>query len=94
MKSFDEVRGTFEQMVTVANAKVDSDLDSDVVIEIDRVVLGYARISEADSYDTGLMVPVWDFQGKKTDEYGTEYKGGIMTINAIDGSVIDRSLGY
>ena len=94
MKSFDEVRGTFEQMVTVANAKVDSDSDSDVVIEIDRVVLGYARISEADSYDTGLMVPVWDFQGKKTDEYGTEYKGGIMTINAIDGSVIDRSLGY
>ena len=94
MKSFDEVRGTFEQMVMIANAKTDSEVDSNVAIEIDRVVLGYARISEADSYDTGLMVPVWDFQGKKTDEYGIEYKGGIMTINAIDGSVIDRSLGY
>lgn len=94
MKSFDEVRGTFEQMVMIANAKTDSEVDGNVAIEIDRVVLGYARISEADSYDTGLMVPVWDFQGKVTDEYGMEYKGGIMTINAIDGSVIDRSLGY
>ena len=94
MKSFDEVRGAFEQMVMIANAKTDSEVDGNVAIEIDRVVLGYARISEADSYDTGLMVPVWDFQGKVTDEYGMEYNGGIMTINAIDGSVIDRSLGY
>ena len=52
------------------------------------------RISEADSYDTGLLVPVWDFQGKVTDEYGSEFAGSVMTINAIDGSIIDRSLGY
>lgn len=96
MKTFEEVRSTFETMVTVANAE-DPDLlgEGNTTIEIDRVILGYARISEADSYDTGLMVPVWDFKGTKTDSYGhyADY-GSVMTINAIDGSVIDRNLGY
>lgn len=97
MKTFEEVRSTFETMVTVANA-VDPYIYEDggsVTIEIDRVILGYARISEADSYDTGLVVPVWDFKGKKTNSYGsgTTY-GSVITINAIDGSIIDRQLGY
>lgn len=96
MKTFEEVRNNFETMVTVTNA-TDPDLTEDVSvsIEVDRVILGYARISEADSYDTGLMVPVWDFKGKKTDSirYDSTY-GSVMTINAIDGSVIDRKVGY
>lgn len=95
MKTFEEVRSTFETMVTVANAEDPDIREENTTIEIDRVILGYARISEADSYDTGLMVPVWDFKGKKTDSYGylSDY-GSVMTINAIDGSVIDRNLGY
>ena len=94
MKTFDEIKAAFEKMVLITNAKSDSELDSGVTVEIHRVVLGYARISEADSYDTGLLVPVWDIQGKVTDEYGNESVGSIMTINTIDGSIIDRSLGY
>lgn len=94
LKSFDEIKDTFEKMVMITNAKTDSELDSGVTVQVNRVVLGYARISEADSYDTGLLVPVWDFEGKVTDEYGLEYAGSVMTINAIDGSIIDRSLGY
>ena len=94
LKSFDEIKDTFEKMVMITNAKTDSELDSGVTVQINRVVLGYARISEADSYDTGLLVPVWDFEGKVTDEYGLEYAGSVMTINAIDGSIVDRSLGY
>ena len=94
MKPFNEIKDTFEKMVTIANAKSDSESDLGVTVQIDRVVLGYARISEADSYDTGLLVPVWDFEGKVTNEYGQENAGSIMTINAIDGSIIDRSLGY
>lgn len=94
MKTFEEVRSNFETMVTVVNA-TDLEENVSVSIDVDRVILGYARISEVDSYDTGLMVPVWDFKGKKTDSFGwnTTY-GSIMTINAIDGSVIDREAGY
>jgi hypothetical protein len=54
-----------------------------------------------------LLVPVWDFFGVQipdTSGYpdkkkaGLDYEhmmsGSLLTINAIDGSVIDRSLGY
>ena len=38
---------------------------------------------------------IGDFIGTKTDQYGYEVQNAvIMSINAIDGSVIDRSLGY
>lgn len=100
MKSFEDIRSTFETMVTVTNAQ-DADPDTGdvppVTIDIDRVVLGYTRISEADSYDTGLLIPVWDFKGTVQDQYsektGGNY-GSVLTINAIDGSIVDRSLGY
>lgn len=93
MKSFDEIKGIFEQMVVVTNARTEEDIN--VTIDIDRVVLRYTRISEANSFDTGLLVPVWDFDGIVTDEYGSVFKeANVLTINAIDGSVIDRELGY
>lgn len=90
MKTFEEIKNIFEKMVIVANAQE----GVQVFIEIDRVVLGYARISEADSYDTGLLIPVWDFQGRRTYGNGLTDYGSLLTVNAIDGSVIDRSLGY
>lgn len=95
MKSFDEVKNIFEKMVTIVNAE-DSIAEGSqgTEIQVDRVVLGYVRVSEADSYDTGLLVPVWDFMGEIKDSYGIHNKGSILAINAIDGSVIDRTLGY
>ena len=81
LKNFDEVK--------------EEASDGNVTIDIDSVKLRYTRISEKDSFDTGLLVPVWDFIGTKTDQYGYEVQNAvIMSINAIDGSVIDRSLGY
>lgn len=96
LKNFDEVKDIFEQMAITMNA-VNSEEASDgnVTIDIDSVKLRYTRIREKDSFDTGLLVPVWDFIGTKTDQYGYEVQNAvIMSINAIDGSVIDRSLGY
>ncbi len=91
MKSFEEVRGIFEKMVMIANARE----EETIAIDIDRVALGYARISEADSFDTGLLVPVWDFMGTVTNEtFGQEEYRSVLTINAVDGSIIDRELGY
>lgn len=82
LKDFSEIKQTFEKMVVIANAQKDYPVD----ISINKVILGYARISEKNSFDTGLLVPVWDF-----------FDGNnkiVMTINAIDGSVINRQLGY
>ncbi len=97
MKSFDEIKDIFEQMVVVANA-TGSDEEEKVSIDVNRVILRYTRISEENSFDTGLLVPVWDFMGRKTDQYGEKQvlksDTCILTINAIDGTIIDRRLGY
>ena len=97
LKSFDDVKSTFEQMILVSNATSEESIRKE--IEIDRVVLGYCRVSEADSYDTGLLIPVWDFIGKTStyyvdESFATYNYGSILTINAIDGTIVDRSLGY
>lgn len=94
MKTFDEVKDIFEQMIVVTQAmdKVKVDL------KVDRVVLRYMRISEENSFDTGLLVPVWDFLGTRSEDYGGAKMdrgyNSLLTINAIDGSVIDKELGY
>ena len=94
IKSFEDVRETFEKMMVVTNAGK----YTTKVFDIDRVRLSYSRISEANSYDTGLIVPVWDFSGYcETASDGViisdDYKTALA-INAIDGSIIDPDLGY
>ena len=94
LKSFQEVRSTFEQMLPVTLSGV----DEQHTVDVKRVRLSYSRISEKDSFDTGLVVPVWSFEGTDTQyddkngSYGTS--GVLMAINAIDGSVINGALGY
>lgn len=66
--------------------------------EIKEVKLGLMRICEKDHTTNALLVPVWDFFGTCTGEDGS-VKGldgfdSWLTINAIDGSIIDRQSGY
>ena len=94
MKTYEDIIKTFEDMIAIKHA-VESE-DEKREITVDRVTLSYARICEEDSLTNGLLVPVWDFQGKsKLIKHGNSYTtNDVMTINAIDGTVIDRSLGY
>lgn len=72
--------------------------------KIDRVTLGLSRIAVKDKPDEFMIVPVWDFFGTAAVEYTPEsgYAGftttdaskSFLTINAIDGSIINRSYGY
>ena len=51
---------------------------------------------------TGIMVPVWDVFGGSQTEYedhteintGEHSRQSMLTINALDGTIIDRGLGY
>lgn len=92
IKTFEEIKNTFEEMVVIENAPTDE--EGKTVIDVTNVNLVYTRISEKDRFDTGLIVPVWDFEGTIVDEYGMEQTGNILSINAIDGTVINRELGY
>ena len=97
LQPFARIRDTFEKMIPMTGASKDPEhIGAD--ISIDRVTLSYSRISEKDSFDTGLVVPVWGFRGTMREvvdgsaqesHYYTQ-----MAVNAIDGSVIDAALGY
>lgn len=63
-------------------------------IEIKSVEQGLFRIKEQDK-DTFLYVPGWLFRGNYTldgSEFGVDYP--FVIINALDGSVINPTLGY
>ena len=97
LKSFEEVKDTFEKMICYANADPDPETYQ-TNVEIDRVRLSYSRISEQDSFDTGLIVPVWSFEGRSEVGHNGNIEhvetGSLLTINAIDGTIIDGQLGY
>ena len=71
---------------------------------VDRVMLEWQRIFEQGSKSKGLMVPVWNFYGTfefqytNGDHYGSEIEQGfrlpLLSINAVDGSIVDLREGY
>ena len=67
---------------------------SDLTITKIQMNMFRLRLKDTNEY---MYVPVWDFIGTwKTDFYETEpgKELSFLTINAIDGSIIDRNLGY
>ncbi len=104
--SFDDVTDVFETMSMAVHAwdgyaEGSPNLKA-VDIKVDHIEFGLTRITEENKRDSGLLIPVWDFFGTTTqiiEQNGQtrEFSDGpipILTINAIDGSVINRSLGY
>ena len=74
-------------------------------VEITKVSLSLMRIRDKGSLQ-GTIVPVWDFWGTsdwydaEPNAYGYQEKGmnyeyqPMLTLNAVDGTVVDRQLGY
>lgn len=98
----------YEKMMLIKNADYMENA-KELTYKIDRIVFGYTRIYEPKSDSrSGVLVPVWDFFGSYEGTYKeeAEWETGsenflyapqyesYLTINAIDGSVIDRGLGY
>ena len=103
MLSFPEVASIFESMLQIKNS--DMTYSKGIKFDIDKVTLGYMRVYDPGADNTvGLLVPVWDFFGRseeRLDYNGEEHVSVIsrptysrLTINAADGTVIDRGLGY
>ncbi len=106
---FDDVADIFGKMIIVKNSDWENinktnGFDTINDLNVDRVKLTLMRIRDKDNLDAGTIVPVWDFWGtttahaadqahrNKVDE--TEYYTVLLTINAIDGTIVDRELGY
>ena len=92
---FDDIMDIFEKMYVVSNDGQERD------VTVSDIRLGYMRVLKQDEDGVGLLVPVWDFFGEVVgntpDLAGkilSDPEMSLFTINAIDGSVIDRGLGY
>ena len=95
LMSFADVTDIFQKMFVVNYD------DQAMDVTVDAIRLSYMRISEQDKNYTGLLVPVWDFYGPRTWTLGTgeDYTFydpdlSLLTVNAVDGTIVDRSLGY
>ena len=76
----------------------------ETVYTIDRITLGYMRVLKQDDPSSFLIVPVWDFWGSGQQRMH-DITGGwgdwsetdndtLLTVNAMNGLVIDRNYGY
>ncbi len=70
-------------------------------LKIDRIALELQRVTEHNAIDRGMIIPVWNFYGSVEYEYNFEWSNSrnglpesLLTINAVDGSVIDAWQGY
>lgn len=96
---FSTIQAIYEDMIVLVDNEYDT-AEEPWTCEyfIDHISLGLMRLTEQDVGSQGLLVPVWDFFGRSVDSYGIE-RGtsgytSLLTINAIDGSIIDRYAGY
>lgn len=94
---FDEIKDIFRQQVK--NRYAYYGVHGSETMNIDKIVLGLMKIYEKDNIGANLVVPVWDFVGTKDIVFDGFEDGGnadytFLTVNAIDGSVINRDFGY
>lgn len=94
LMSFDEISSVFERMIMVRHSYAqtinDNGGDGDLSIDINKVRLNLMRVRTKSSKDMGLVIPVWDYYGSE----GPIEETIVLTINAIDGSMVSRELGY
>ncbi len=94
---FSEIEKIFNRMILVYNNHLMDESFEHISTKyvITTIRLGLANIPEKDS-ETGLLVPAWDFMGyhhsinEGTDNFTNELES-FLTINAIDGSIINRA---
>ena len=105
LKPFSEIQSIFERMVLLKNNTADHP-DGGEAEYLERYVitnvrLGLVAVREQDK-DTALLVPAWDFLGYHeitwpdgtTSIYDRHECYSFLTVNAVDGSIIDRCMGY
>jgi hypothetical protein len=105
----DEVEDLFQTMVQVKYEPMVLEKDTyhitSMTLDVNGITLSLQRVREGDSVTEGLFIPVWNFWGTQTVVYedgttvvrdsvnGDTHPISLLTINAVDGSVIDMQKG-
>ena len=105
LMSFDAVMERFDQMVRVKYEGMMADPGwggiLSMEVQVDRIELSLERVIQPDNIDGGLLVPVWSFFGsilctRLQDSFNYVYDPTVpfLTLNAVDGTLIDPMKGY
>ena len=102
---FDAAMERFEQMVQVKYEGMMKDPGygniQSMEVQVDRIELSLERVAQPDNINGGLLVPVWSFFGsilctRPQDSFNHAYDPTVpfLTLNAVDGTLIDPMKGY
>lgn len=109
LMSFSDVQDIFAKMIFVKNhnmleANRVNGFETIHSMNIDKVRLTLMRVRDKDSLSEGTIIPVWDFYGTSSARAGDAqhsayvsdelHYGVVLTVSAIDGTIVDRELGY
>jgi hypothetical protein len=100
---FEDIQARIRQQLPITYAAKEGVTE----VHVTRIELNYMRARIKDMQDGYMLLPVWDvigytdepFKNIWTDEVGPkanpeDFLETLLTINAMDGSVLDRRLGY
>lgn len=101
---FEQIMNVARELLPLKQVAVATRLGDKAGLVVDRITLSYCRVRKRNTKDEYELVPVWDFFGNsarllngelhREDAEGEMPYASLLTINAIDGLVIDRSYGY
>lgn len=106
---FSDIQDIFAKMIMVTNEDIlAQNIANGFVVhknmDVHDVTLSLMRIRDKGNATEGRLIPVWDFwamdKAHAVDRSYSDlvYEGGydevILTINALDGSIVDRGFGY
>lgn len=101
---FSDIQSIFETMMPKKYEEFweESNTDAQASYRVEEIRLGYMRVIEKGNPTEGTLVPVWDFFGGVSIKYADQEEPyevigpyeSFLTINAIDGTIIDRGFGY
>ncbi|WP_238883393.1 DUF6034 family protein [Clostridium sp. YIM B02551] len=95
IKPFNDIMEIFKKQFFIRYAQSDKNSEN-TAYNINRITFGMTRVNVKGKEGEFTMVPVWDFFGSESSKDGKvdHTYNSFMTINAIDGSIIDRTQGY
>ena len=90
---FPDIRDVFLKMMPVIYEYDANQAEKGTTITINEIELELVRVSEQNSIKNGLLVPAWRFYGISDLDSQSAYEC-FLTVNAVDGSVINTDIGY
>lgn len=91
MLSFEKIKDIALKQIPLMNWSSDGKA---IVINITSIELGMMRIATKDDPNIFQVVPVGDFMGYIEGNQLSNFNQSMLTINAIDGTIINRALKY